>query len=380
VAGQVAVSLLLLIPAGLLMRTLGNLAQVDLGIQVDRLVVFSILPSLNGYTEEQATQLHDRLTDGLAAISRVRLVSSATVPAIARHTSGTRIELEGYESPDGEPLQPRYNSVGPGYFRTMGIPLVNGREFTVADGVAAPPVAMVNEAFVREYLGGQSAISRHVTSGDRQLEIIGVVRNAHYADVREEPPPVFYTALRQSQPWRTVYFYVRTAMQPESAMPLIRREVASIDPSLPIQGMKTMRGEIAQSLFAERTVAAVVTVFAALAMALAMIGLYGILAYNIARRTREIGIRMALGADAGQVRRLVIREVTFLLVGGTAVGLAAAAAASRVVQSILYGLERWDVVTYALAVGLLWLVSLGAAWVPARRAVRIQPMEALRYE
>jgi predicted permease len=383
VMAQLAVSLLLLISAGLFANTLVNVARVDPGIRTDHLMTFSIGPKLNGYTDERIARLHEQLKDRLSRIPGVVLVSSAWMGVITDSTSRMSISVEGHTPPNGDSAWSNYNRVGADYFRTMGTPLVAGREFTRADNASAPPVAIVNEAFVRQFLPNQNPLGRHLGSGRDETPltaIIGVVKNAKFSRMREDATPTFYRPLQQSDEWDSLCFYLRTTIPPESTLPLIRHHLAALDSSLPIGEAKTMEAQIEESLFAERILSFLTGAFAALAVLLAAIGLYGMLAYNIARRTREIGIRMALGADAGDVRALVVREVAVMLVVGTVIGLASAAAASQLVQSFLYGLQPRDTLTYGLAVVALWLVALGAAGIPTRRATRVDPMQALRCE
>jgi predicted permease len=380
VTGQVAISLLLLITAGLFLKTLVNLTRIDLGIRVDHLISFSVLPKLSGYTDERIRQLHDQLMERLAAIPGVSLVSTSVVPVIAGSTSRTTITIEGYTPAGDERPGVNINEVGPGYFQTLGMPLVSGREFNTSDNVSAPPVTVVNEAFVREYLPNQNPLGRHIDRSNRQMQIVGVVADANYASMRETPPATFYTPLPQAQRWYVVRFYLRTAVPPESTIPLIHREVAALDPNLPVGQMKTMEMQLEENMFAERILSFLAAAFAGLATLLAAVGLYGVLAYNIERRTREIGIRMALGANAYHVRGLVLREVGMMILLGTIAGLTVAAAASQYIQSILYGLEPTDLATYVTAAAMVWLVALGSAYVPARRATNVDPMEALRHE
>jgi predicted permease len=380
VSGQVAISLLLLITAGLFLKTLLNLTHIDLGIRVDHLISFSLLPKLSAYTDERVSQLHDQLNARLSAIPGVSLVSTAAVAAVAHSTSRTTITIEGYEQTGEDQPAVNINEVGAGYFQTMGIPLITGREFNASDTAGSPPVAIVNEAFVRQYLPNQNPLGRHIDRSKRQMEIVGVVADANYATMRETPPATFYTPLPQTRFWYVVHFYLRTAVPPENTIPLIHREVAALDPNLPIGQMKTMEMQLEENMFAERILSYLAATFAGLATLLAAVGLYGVLAYNVERRTREIGIRMALGANAHHVRGLVVREVAMMLLLGTTAGLAAAAAASQYIQSILYGLEPTDTLTYGTAALAVWLVALGSAYVPARRATSVDPMEALRHE
>lgn len=382
---QVAISLLLLISAGLFARTLSNLSSIDLGMKVDHLLTFSISPKLNKYTDQSAAQLYDRLTGRLAAIPGTTLVSAANVPAIAGDTDDENITVPGYAPPTDEAADSNVNAVGPDYFRTMGMPLIAGREFTPADNLAAPKVAVVNEAFVRHFLPNQNPLGHHFArgGGDKakpDIEIVGVVKDAKYADMREAPPRTHYIPYRQNKQQYALYFYLRTAIDPRQIAAQIRREVAALDSNLPIGNLKTMQVQIEENLFAERLLSTLTASFAGLATLLAAIGLYGVLAYNVSRRTREIGIRMALGAEAGHVRGLVIREVAVMLAIGTAIGLASAAGAGTLIRSQLYGLEYWDPTIYVSAAVLLWLIALAAAYIPTRRATNVDPMVALRDE
>jgi predicted permease len=385
VTAQMAISLLLLICAGLFMRTLTNLSNIDLGLKVDHLLTFSLYPKLNKYTDQSAAQLYDQLTERLAAIPGTRLVSSATVPVVAGWTSGGNITVEGYTPPTDDAADANFDAIGPDYFRTMGTPLIAGREFTAADGAGAPKVAVVNEAFVRHFFGNQNPIGRHFGngSGDKtklDIEIVGVVKDSKYASMKEAPPRTYYAAARQRTIQDHLYFYVRTAIDPQQIAAQIRREVAALDPNLPVRELKTMETQIEENLFAEHLLSLLTASFAGLATVLASIGLYGVLAYNVSRRTREIGIRMALGAESGDVRGLIAREVAIMLAIGTIAGLASAAGAGLLIQSQLYGLKFWDPAIYASAAALLWIIALAAAFIPTRRATGVDPMIALRYE
>jgi predicted permease len=382
VTAQMAISLLLLISAGLFGKTLVNLSSVDLGIKADHLLTFSLMPRLNKYTDQATASFHQQLTDRLAAIPGVKLVSSAMVPAIAGSTWGSNVTVEGYTSATDAGSDSDYNRIGAGYFRTMGMPLIGGREFTPADNLAGPKVVIVNEAFARQFLPNQNPIGRHMALGDGKpnMEIVGVVKNAKYSDLKERPPSVFFTPLQQNVHWDLLNFYVRTALDPDHTAPEVRRAVASLDPNLPIHELKTMEAQIEENLFVERILSTLTNAFAGLATLLAAVGLYGILAYNVARRTREIGIRMALGADPAHVRGLVVREVAIMLLAGTVAGVGAAAATGKYVQSFLFAMKPLDAAVYAGAAGLLWLIAMAAAYVPVRRATSVDPMVALRYE
>jgi predicted permease len=384
VVTQVAVSLSLLIGAGLFTRTFVNLTRIELGIVADHLVTFSVQPKLNRYDDAASAALYDDLTDRLAAMPGVVSVSAARIPAIARSRSSGNITVEGFTPADEDASDSSYNVVGPDYFRTMGIPLVAGREFGRPDGAGAPKVAVVNEAFVRHFLPGRDPLRRRLGSGvgrrvKTEIEIVGVVRDAKYSSLRETPPRAYYIPYRQSQPQTGLHFYVRTTVGPESMVPLIRREVAALDPSLPVEP-EPVRRRIEEDVGAERLLSVLAASFAVLATALAALGLYGVLACDVARRTREIGIRMALGARARQVRALVLKDVAAMVVMGGAAGIALAAAAGRLIQALLFGTTSWDPAIYASAVMVVVLVGLGAAYLPARRASTVDPMVVLRQE
>jgi predicted permease len=385
VTAQVAISLLLLVCAGLFARTFVALIQTDLGIHPEHLMTFSIDPKLDRYTDSQALALYDDLMDRLAALPGVVLTSAARVPAIGGSTSSGSVTVEGFTPSDSEASETSFNVVGPNYFRTMGTPLVLGRELTRDDEMAAPKVAVVNEAFARHFLPGRNPVGHRFGFGlGRRVrldtEIVGVVRDAKYSSVRETPSPVFYVSYRQAPQQRGLHFYVRTSVDPDTVAPLVRRTVSTLAPNVPVRDLKTMRQQIDENVGAERLLSTLTVSFAGMATILAAIGLYGVLAYDVARRTREIGIRMALGARLAQVRGLVMRQVGLTLLIGTAIGLGAAAAAGRVLEAILFGSTPWDPVVYASALGVVVLMACAAAYVPARRASRVEPMVALRDE
>jgi len=379
---QTAVSLLLLISAGLFGRTLVNLTRIDLGIRTDNLMTFALAPQLIGYADERLAQFYRDLSGRLTSIPGVTAVSAATVPAIANSTTSTTINVEGYAPRQDGDLQSNYNAVGAGYFRTLGIPLTAGREFLPADDATAPPVVIVNEAFVRHYLPQGNPLGRRIgrgQGGPLDITIIGVVKDARYATMREAPPRVFYRPYAQERP-RTLNFYVRTALGPEQIGGAIRHEVSAMDPNLPIRNMRTMQAQIENNIASERLMALMTGTFAALATLLAAVGLYGVLAFNVARRTREIGIRVALGARAPQVRALVVRETGSILAIGLVVGIGAAALLGSAIRSVLYEMDPWDPWVYASAAGLIVAVAIVAAYTPARRASAVDPIIALKAE
>ena len=382
---QTAVSLLLLISAGLFGKTLVNLTRVNLGIRTDHLMTFSLTPKLNGYSEERTRQLYHDLRERLAALPGVTSATGARVPAIANSSSSGNMTVEGFTPKGDGDEDSHFNEVGPDYFRTLGIPLIAGREFTDSDRLGAPKVAVVNEAFVRHFIGTRNPIGVQVMRGnDSKIKydtmIVGVVRDALYSNMREPPVPVYYSASAQATRQRNMYFYARTATDPVQSAGAIRGAVASFDPNLPVIGLRSMQEQIDANVATERLLSILTGTFAGLATLLAAVGLYGVLAFNVARRTREIGIRMALGAGAAQVRRLVVREVLVIVGIGAVVGLGAAWFAGALVQSVLFGTQPADPWIFASAAAVLAVIALAAAYVPARRATGVDPMIALRYE
>ena len=385
VTAQVAISLLLLVAAGLLGRTLINLNRVDLGIRSDHLLTWLLMPRLNQYSDERARAFFEQVNERLKAIPGATMITSSQIPAIAGSNSSQNITVEGFTPQSDGDDNSNFNLVGPDYFRTMGVALVSGREITEADGPNAPKVAVVNEAFVRHFLPNQNPIGRHMARGGGkdvklEVEIVGVVKDFKYSSLKEAPKTVFYLPHRQVKSQNALYFYVRTGIEPMQVIGQVRRIVSELDPNLPIRDLKTMETQIEENLFAERLLSQLTVSFAGLATVLAAVGLYGVLAFNVARRTREIGIRMALGAEAGHVRGLVAREVVLMLGIGTVVGLGTAAGACTLLKSMLFGLQPWDPAIYAGSALLLWLIAIAAAYVPSRRATKVDPMVALRYE
>lgn len=384
VAMQMAISLLLLVSAALFARTLVNLANVNLGIERENLVTFGMHPRLNRYTSEQTAQFYEALTDRLAAVPGVTMVTAARVPAVAGSSSSTTITIEGRSTSSGE-ANVNYNEIAPDYFRTFGIPLVAGREFTKSDNTpAAPRTVIVNEAFVRQYFNGQNPIGRMIGRGGGSTKpdrtIIGVVKDAKYSSIKDPVPPVFYIPYRQTQNISGINFYVRTAVRPETLLPTIGAQVSALDPNLPVRELRTMEAHLASRMSNEQLLSRLTGIFGALATLLAAIGLYGVLAFNVARRTREIGIRIALGAPARHVRGLIVREIAIVLGVGVAIGAAGAFAVGRKVESVLYGVTARDPLPYVFAIVALGLVAMIAAYLPARRATTVDPLVALKGE
>jgi predicted permease len=383
VVAQVAMSMLLLIGAGLFARSLYNLQAVDPGFQVDRLVAFSVDPSLSGYSIERRLQLFESMQRELSNVPGVRNVSMSEIGALSGSQWRTTVRVDGYQPKEGEDMNPSVDGVGPRYFSTMGIPLVAGREFNDTDTAGSPKVAIINEAMARYFFGDTNPIGRRFGQGGGKptdIEIIGVARDARSQTIREQAGRFFYLPYRQNEEVTSLTFYVRAAGDPSAATAAIRQTVQRLDPNLPIYDMRTMEAQVAESLFVERMVSALSVAFGVLATLLAAIGLYGVMSYAVTRRTREIGIRMALGAEKAGVLWLVLKEVAILSAAGAAIGLGAAFYATRRIEAQLFGITPNDPLTLAGAIVLLLGVALAAGWLPARRATNIDPMLALRSE
>ena len=379
---QIALSMALLISAGLFIKSLRNVSRVDLGIKIDNLVTFGISPARSGYDSTRAKQLYARVEDELAAIPGVTGVTTSMIQLISGSNWGSSVSVEGFHKDLDTDAGSRYNQVGANYFHVLGMPLLAGRDFTVADNAGAPQVAIVNEAFAKKFNLGANAVGKHMSVGNDSLniEIIGVAKDAKYSQVKDKVPPVFVIPYRQAGRVGGNNFYVRSALPSEQLMPAIRAVMRKLDPNLPLEDFKTMPQQVRDNVFLDRMISMLTVAFAALATLLAAVGLYGVLAYSVAQRTREIGVRMALGADAARVRTMVLRQVGVMTLVGGLVGIGGAIGLGKMAQSLLYELQGNDPVVIAIAVVSLALVALSAGYLPALRASRIDPMAALRYE
>jgi predicted permease len=386
VTGQIALSMGLLVAAGLFIRSLVNISRVDLGLDPQGIVTFGVAPERNGYTGEESHAFFERLEDALAALPGVTGVAGNLVPVLSGSSWGTDVSVEAFESGPDVDSNSRYNEIGAPYFSILGIPLLAGREFTEADALGEARVAIVNEAFARKFgLDPRRAVgARMATGGSGQdeldVEIVGVVQDAGYSDVKEPVPAVFYVPWRQDRAIGGMMFNVRASVPLDQVMRAVPGVVAALDPNLPIERMQPLEAQIRENVFFDRMIGILSAAFASLATLLAAVGLYGVLSYTVAQRTREIGLRMALGADRHRVRRMVLRQVGRMLLVGGALGLIAALVLGRVAGSLLFGLDGHDPVVMAAVSGLLGLVAFGAGYLPALRASRVDPMKALRFE
>jgi predicted permease len=382
---QIAISMALLVCAGLFTKSLLNVSRVELGIDIDNLLTFAVSPELNGYSPERSKQLFERLEDQLAAQPGVRSVTSALVPALAGSNWGSDVAVEGFKSGPDIDSNSRFNEIGPDYFRTMGISLLAGREFTRSDTLGSPKVAIVNEAFAKKFNLGRDVVGKRIGSGGGNgskldTQIVGFAKDAKYSEVKDAVPPIFFLPYRQDDRVGAMTFYVRTSLAPEQVLQSVNRVVATIDPNLPVENLRTMPQQVRDNVFLDRMISMLSAGFAALATLLAAVGLYGVLAYTVTQRTREIGLRMALGAAPGRVRAMVLRQVAVMTVIGGAIGLLAAVWAGRTAQAVLYEIEGHDPIVLAVSTILLAIVALGAGFLPAHRASKVDPMLALRYE
>jgi predicted permease len=385
VTAQIALSMALLFAAGLFIKSLMNVSRVDLGLNAQNVVTFAISPELNGYEPERSGVLFERVEDELGAIPGVTGVSAAVVPLLEGSNWGTDVSVQGFESGPDIDDNSRLNKVGAGYFGTLGMPLLAGREFTRTDAANAPKVAVVNEVFTKKFgLNGREAVGKWMSTtsqtSELDIQIVGVIGDTKYSEVKRDTPPLFFTPYRQDERIGSITFYVRTSLEPSQLLRAIPGVIRQLDPNLPVENLKTLEQQVKENVVLDRLISILSAAFAVLATLLAAVGLYGVLAFTVAQRTREFGLRMALGADGPRVRGMVLRHVGRMTAIGAAIGLVAALLLGRAAQSILFGLEGHDPMVVAVAGFLLAGVALGAGYVPALRASRVDPMRALRYE
>jgi predicted permease len=380
---QIAFSMMLLVLAGLFTYSLMNVARVELGLQTDAVVTFSVSPRLNGYSSEVAMRLYERIESELAAQPGVSRVSASMVSLLTNSNWNNSLNVDGIEREPGSAANAATNEVGPDFLDTLGIPLMRGRNFTLADRKDGPRVALVNQAFVQHFELGDDVIGRRFgvgSTGERDIEIVGVIADAKYSDVKTETPPQYLLPWRQNDNIGTMNYYARTSIDPNELLPVISRVVAQIDADLPVSNLATMDVRVQDNLFLDRLVSVLSAAFALLATVLAAIGLYGVLAYSIAQRTREIGLRLALGATPVRMRLMLLTQVARMAIIGGGLGLIGAIVVGRYAQSLLYGLSGYEPMVLAGAVVVLSTVVFTAGYLPALRASRLAPMEALRYD
>ena len=382
VTAQIALSMALLVSAGLFIKSLRNVSRVDLGINIDNVVTFGISPGLSGYDTTRMAALYQRVEDELAAIPGVTGVTASAVQILANNNWGQSVSVEGFHKDPDTDADSRYSPVGANYQKVMGIPLIAGRDFSASDNASSTKVAIVNEAFAKKFNLGRNAVGKHMSVGNDSLniEIVGLAKDAKYSEVKDQIPPVFLQPYKQSGRLGGLTFYLRSQLPTDQTFRAVREVMRRIDPNLPIEELKTMPQQVKENVFLDRMISTMSAAFALLATLLAAVGLYGVLAYSVAQRTREIGVRMALGADQSRVGLMVLRQVGVMTAVGGVVGMAGAYGLGRAASSLLYKLEGHDPVVFATAAVVLTLVALGAGLLPALRASRVDPMQALRYE
>jgi predicted permease len=382
----------LLFGAGLFVRSLQNLLAVDPGFHTTRMLSFSFDLSRSGYDVDRSHAFVKTFQDRMSAAPGVSAAAFSFQGLLGGGAWGMGFTIEGYRPRSGEGAGALCNAISPGYFKAMGIPLLAGREFDSHDDRVVPApegwpyrVAVVDETFAKRYFEGANPIGRHVGIGDNPgtpmpIEIVGVVRRSHYMAIREEARPQIFFPYLQTGQIENVTAYIRTAQDPAAVMQTVRREVARLDPQLAIADVSTIEERIQRSVVNERLIATLSSALSAMATLLSLVGLYGVIAYSVTRRTREIGIRMALGALASQVTRTILREAALLVAIGIGLGFVAAFWLGHYVQNQLYGItpaDPWTIIGAAIA---LAVVAGLAALAPARRAAHISPMAALRQD
>jgi predicted permease len=396
---QVALSMTLLVAAGLFIRSLVNVNRVDLGFDMNNVVTFGVSPALNGYTAALSTELFERIESELKALPGTTGVTGATVPVLADDNTTNNVTVEGFHPAPGEGAVSSMNDVGGDYFHVLRIPILAGRDLSAADVAGASRVVVVNEAFAKRFnmaspgnagssgnnsSNVQGVIGKHMAVGAGgaldYLEIVGIARNAKYSDAKEAVPPLFFRPYRQVDNVRALVFYVRVAREPEAFLANIPKMMSRLDPNLPVEGLRTLPDQFRENVFLDRFMTILSAAFALLATLLAAIGLYGVLAYTVIQRTREIGVRMALGATPGGVCLLMLRQVARMTILGCAIGGAGALALGQYAQALLFELKGYDPIVLASSAVALAAVALSAGAIPAYRASRVDPLRALRYE
>ena len=383
VAFQIALSTLLVVCAGLFLRTLFALNSVDAGFRTDHLMLFSVNPPASRYAAGKDVQLHTRLEEGFAVVPGVQAVAATSVTYISDGMSNDLFLPEGETFDKKKKQAEDFNVVGNSFFATMGIPMIAGRAFDPQDTVTSPKVAVINQSLARKRFPNVNPIGKQFKAGEATsgwVRIVGICADTRYMNLRDDAPPQFFMLYRQQSDVGGMNYAIRTRMEPAALMPALRQVVQKADRDLPMIDVRTQQQQIDATMQTERILAALTAGFGLLALALACVGIYGIMAYSVANRINEIGIRLALGAQPGQVRGMILRESTWLAVAGIVVGVGAALLLTRLIKSMLYGIQPWDPPTLAGGVLILLAVALAASWIPARRAAGVQPMEALRHE
>ncbi len=380
---QIAVSLVLLVAAGLLLRSLQNSAAFDPGFKTENLLLGDIELGRLGYNEERGRAFYERLTERLKALPGVEAVTSAMVVPLGTSRESRSFRIPGHTPPAGRStFSIANNIVGPDYFRAMGIPLLRGRDFDARDArPGAKPVAVINETLARQFWPAGDAVGQNIQDGTNgpMVEIIGIARDIKYYTLAEEPRPYLYASAAQIYEG-SMMVHIRTAGNPSSLTLVVRKEIESLDPNLALSGLTTLEELRQTPLFANRAMAIVSSLFGLLTLALSAVGIYGVISYSVRQRTHELGVRMALGAEASDVLKLILAQGLKLALIGIVIGLAAAFAMTRWMETLLFEVRPTDPLTFTVIAAVLTLVTLAACYIPARRATRVDPIIALRYE
>ena len=379
IAGQIALSLALLFAAGLFARTLHNLRSIDLGFRPENVALLHVDLSGTPYANSGAPQYFEELLRRARELPQTRAASLATIGILSGSMGSVMLQIPGYVSPNKLPPTTYVAAISGGYFRTLGLPLLSGRDFTSSDA-GGERVAIVNEQFAHQFFSGDALGKTFSFGRGGKLRVIGIAGTAKYRWIREEANPVLYVPVTQGKFPKSLFLQVRTAGEPVAAIERLSALVKQMDPRVAVTRVTTMEVQIDRALSRERLLAFLSTMLGGLAVALAMIGLYGVLSFSVARRTREIGIRIAVGAPRRRILALFLRESAWMVFGGIALGIPLALGCGRLAASLLYGLKPQDAGTVAIATALLALVAFAAALIPAWRAARLNAIAALRYE
>jgi putative ABC transport system permease protein len=379
---QVTLSVVLVVLAGLFTKSLANIARVDPGLNTEGLVTFAVSPARNGYTPQRSAALFARLEEEIAALPGVTAVSTSTTQLLSGDMRTTEVFVEGFDIRPEADHGTQYDEIGPGYFRTLGVPLIAGRDFTDGDSENAPKVAIVNEQFARKFGLGRDAVGKRTSQGTPALDvqIVGLARDFKHTNLRDAAAMYFLPHRQGTRRPGVMTFFVRTPTSAEGIASAIRDAVRRLDANLPVEEFRTMEDALHGATTRERLMSVMTGSFAVLATLIAAIGLYGMLAYAVAQRTPEIGLRMALGATRARVRWMILRQVLVVAIVGGGIGLLSAILLGRAAQTLLFQLQFDDPVVLASSLVALVLVALAAGLLPAERAARVDPMSALKYE
>ena len=375
---QIALSMMILFAAGLMTRTLAHLKTIDLGFDPARVITFHLEPAMNGYSDERSEAVFADVLAKLHAQPGLTASSLAVVTPLEGSMISLAFEVPGHVDTSSD-LQTNFNMVSPDYFKTLNQVILAGREFDGHDVQRAPKVAIVNQLFANQYFPRQNPVGRHFIMGKRDVQIVGFVKNSYYQQLREKLCPLIYLPIKQTQSSNYTVL-VRTALPEQQAIKGIQHAVQAVDPKLPIYGVRVMQDLIDDGITSERVLTFLASIFSGLVTLLCCMGVYGLIAYAVSRRTREVGVRFAIGAQKRDVAQLFLRESALLILAGVILGIPLALASARVLKSLLYGVEPTDTSTLFLAVTIFLIAGLCASILPVRRATRIEPTQALRYD